>query len=346
MTVQPHSNPHPVPPPLVPLGVRIAGTGVYLPKQVVTNHDLAKIVNTSDEWIRQRTGIVERRKADWDAGETTSVVCAGALRDACENANISPADLDLVIVGTVTGEMTCPSTACRVAHAIGATPAGAYDIIAACCGFVYGINQAHDMIRAGSYKTIGVVGGEVLSSMVDYTNRNVCILFGDGAGAAVLKATDDTSKGIIAQSMHADGASWHDLYQPRRVSDLPAGVDPATVKLNMLQMNGREVYKFAVKTFCALIEETLEKAGVTPEQVDHFVCHQSNARILESASERFGIPPERLYVNIDRYGNCSAGSVPICLHELRAMGRIRDDQIVMFLAFGAGVTWGASLWRV
>jgi 3-oxoacyl-[acyl-carrier-protein] synthase-3 len=346
MTSQPSKTPLPMPPTLMPKGVRIAGTGMYVPKRVVTNHDLATLVDTSDEWIRQRTGIVERRKADWDNGETTSVVCAGALRDACADANISPSQLDMIIVGTVTGEMACPSTACRVAHALGAAPAAAYDVLAACCGFVFGLNQAHDFIRAGSYKTIGVVGGEILSSMIDYTDRNVCILFGDGAGAAVIQATDDTSKGIIAQSMHADGASWRDLYQPRRYSDLPEGVDPSTIKLNMLQMNGREVYKFAVKTFSMLIEETLDKAGLTPEQIDHFVCHQSNARILESASERFGIPPERLYVNIDRYGNCSAGSVPICLHELRSMGRIKEDQLVMFLAFGAGVTWGSSLWRV
>lgn len=346
MTVQPSTNPRPVPPPVVPVGVRIAGTGMYLPEKVVTNDDLAKLVDTNDEWIRQRTGISERRQVDWEAGETTSVVCAGALRQACERAHIKPNELDLIIVGSVTGEMVCPSTACRVADLLDAAPAGAFDIIAACCGFVFGTNQAHDLIRGGSYKTIGVVGCEIMSSILDYTDRGVCILFGDGAGAAVLKVTDDTSKGIIAQSMHADGKSWHDLYLPRRVSDLPPGTDPEKVKLNNLQMNGREVYKFAVSTFSKLIEETLDKAGVTPEQVDHFVCHQSNARILESARERFGLPPEKLYVNIDRYGNCSAASVPICYHELVDMGRIKDDQLVMFLAFGAGLTWGSSLWRV
>ncbi|MGP1348004.1 MAG: beta-ketoacyl-ACP synthase III [Phycisphaerales bacterium] len=339
-------RPRPMPPAIPTLGVRIAGTGIALPERVVTNDDLARMVDTSDEWIRQRTGISQRRRADWEHGETAVPICARALRSACENANIDPSELDLLIVGTVTGEMVCPSTACRVADAVGAAPAGAYDIIAACCGFVFGINQAHDMIRCGSYRTVGVVGCEIMSSIIDYRDRGVCILFGDGGGAAILKATDDTSKGIVAQSMHGDGASWNDLYLPRAGSDIPPGVDPETITLNKLQMNGREVYKFAVSTFSKLIQETLDKAGITPDQVDHFVCHQSNARILESARERFGIPPEKLYVNIERYGNCSAGSIPLCLHELREQGRIKEDQLVLFLAFGAGLTWGSSLWRV
>jgi 3-oxoacyl-[acyl-carrier-protein] synthase-3 len=251
-------------------------------------------------------------------------------------------------MATVSGEMTCPSTACRVAARIGAGKAGAMDILAACSGFVFSLNMAHDLIRCGSYRNIGVIGCDILSQMMNYSDagRGVAILFGDAAGAAVLRPTDDPGLGIVAQSMHADGSRWGDLYMPSAQRDLPEDADRAIVRTRCLQMNGREVYKFAVTTFVKLIEETLEKAGLTPDDVDHFVCHQSNARILESARERFGIPPEKMYVNIDRVGNTSAGSVPLCLDELRSMGRVKDGDLVMFVAFGGGLTWGSSLWQL
>lgn len=334
-------------PPTPPkVGVRLAGTGHHVPDKIVTNDDLAKIMNTSDEWITQRTGIRQRRACDPTKGETPTWLSTMALRKALESARVPASDLDLVIVATVSGEMSCPSTACRVAAGVGAGHAGAFDLGAACSGFVYSLTLAHDLIRTGTMKTVGIVGMDALSRVLDYHNRGVAILFGDSAGAVVLKATDDTTRGMIASCTHADGTRWHDLYLPETLLDCPPDADFSTVRLNSLQMNGREVYKFAVGTFPNLIAETLEKAGVGADEVDMFVCHQSNARMLESARQRFGIPEEKLYINIDRYGNCSAGSVPVALDELRAMGKCREGDLVMFVAFGGGLTWASSLWRL
>lgn len=343
---------HPTPAPALEVrgiprvGVRIAGTGHHVPEGRLTNDDLAKLMDTSDEWIVQRTGIRERRVCDASKGESTTWLSTEALRKAIKSARIDPEELDLVIVASVSGEMTCPATACRVAANVGAGGAAAFDLMAACSGFVYGSQVAHDMIRAGSHRAVAVVGCDVMSRIIDYGNRSTAILFGDSAGAAIFKATDDTTRGLIAATMHADGSRWHDLYLPRTLSDIPEGADPAPVKMGSLQMNGREVYKFAVGTFASLIEQTLQKAGVTPDQVDMYVCHQSNARMLESARDRFGIPHDKLYVNIDRFGNCSAGSVPVALDELRAMGKCAEGELVMFVAFGGGLTWAASLWRL
>ncbi|MGD9692600.1 MAG: beta-ketoacyl-ACP synthase III [Phycisphaerales bacterium] len=328
------------------IGVRIAGTGSCVPPGKMTNADFEKILDTSDEWIVQRTGIRERRKCDVEKGEGTLWMSATALRRALDDARIEAKDLDLVILATVTNQMVCPATACRVAAEVGAVGAGAFDLAAACSGFVYSINLAHEMIRGGVHRRIGVIGCDHMSSILDYTDRGVAILFGDGAGAAVLSATDDTSKGVIAQAMHADGSGWKDLYLPRTKWDYPEGTEPDLDKLNVLHMNGREVFKFAVRTFGDLIQETLEKAGLKPEDVHHYICHQSNARILEASRERFGLPEDRLYVNIDRYGNTSAGSVPICLDEVRRSGRVKEGELVLMVAFGGGLTWGSSLWRV
>ncbi|MCC6661943.1 MAG: ketoacyl-ACP synthase III [Phycisphaerales bacterium] len=327
-------------------GVRIAGTGMLLPEDRITNADLEKLMETTDEWILQRTGIRERRRVNPAKGESCWTISAQALRGALADAKMDAADLDLVIVATVSTEQACPSTACRVAGEIGAGAAGAVDMNAACCGFVYATNVAHDLIRAGSYRNIGVVGCDTLSEVMDYSTegRGTAILFGDAAGAAVLRATDDPSRGIIAQAMHSDGTSWRHLYIPRRARDFPAGAEGK--KLGVMYMNGREVFKFAVTKFCDLIAQTLDRAGLTPDDVDHYVCHQSNARILESARERFGLPQEKLYVNIDRVGNTSSGSVPVCLHELRSAGRIREGQLVMLVAFGGGLTWASGLWRM
>lgn len=338
VTVQPRPAPG--------IGVRLAGTGHCVPEGRLTNADFEKLVDTSDEWIVQRTGIRERRRCDPKKNESARTLCVKALTRALEDARIDPKELDLLILGTVTGEMTCPATACRVAAEVGAAGAGALDIIAACSSFVYGLNMAHDMIRSGAIRTAAVMGCDIMSEIMDYTDRGVSILFGDAAGAAIIKATDDTSRGIIASSLHADGTGWRELYLPRKERDLPEGVRAQDVKLGVLQMNGREVYKFAVTTFGRLIEETLEKAGLAASDIDMFVCHQSNARILESARTRFGIPESKLYVNIDRFGNCSGGSVPVVLDELRKQGKCKEGDIVMFVAFGGGLTWASSLWRL
>jgi 3-oxoacyl-[acyl-carrier-protein] synthase-3 len=329
--------------------VRIAGSGSFLPERRLTNADLERMMDTSDEWIVQRTGIRERRLIDPTKGESAYTIAAQALRRGLRDAGVDARDVDMLIVATVCAEMACPSMACRVALEVGMGLGAAFDITAACCGFVYGLNLAHDMIRGGNYRTVAVVGAETLSQFMEYTTegRGTAILFGDAAGAAVLRATDDAGKGLLAQAMHADGSGWKDLYIPRDVSrDLPPGADPATHKPGLMYMNGREVFKFAVTTFQELIAETLEKAGMTAQDVDHFVCHQSNARILHAARERFGIPEAKMYVNIDRVGNTSSASVPVCFDELRRAGRIREGQRVMFVAFGGGLTWASSLWQI
>ncbi len=339
------SRPRPVP----QVGVRIAGSGSFLPERKLTNADLERLMDTSDEWILQRTGIRERRMIDPAKGESTYTMSAAALRRALADAKMAPTEIDLLIEATVCAEMPCPSTACRVAQAVGLGTAPAFDITAACCGFVYGLNLAHDLIMAGTYRTVAVIGAETLTQYMDYTTegRGTAILFGDAAGAAILRATDDTSRGILAQVMHAEGSGWKDLYIPRKLErDVPPGVDASKHKCNIMYMNGREVFKFAVTTFQELIAQTLDKAGLKAEQVDHYICHQSNARILEAARERFGLPREKLYVNIDRVGNTSAASVPVCLDELRKSGRVKDGQIAMFVAFGGGLTWASSLWQL
>ncbi|MGD9690508.1 MAG: beta-ketoacyl-ACP synthase III [Phycisphaerales bacterium] len=344
--MKPDPSERPRLPPMPRVGVRIAGVGSALPSRRLTNTDIGTVVETNDEWIYQRTGIRERRVCDWSKGESNTSLCTEALRRALEHASIPAAELDLIICGTITQDRRCPSTACVVSAALGAGHAGAWDLGAACSGFVFGLNAAHDMIRAGSHKTIGVIGADTVSSLIDYNDRGVCILFGDAAGAAVLRATDDVSRGIIAQSTRADGSGWRDLYMPAHFAEIRPEDDLTTHHPACLYMNGREVFKFAVGTFSELIDETLQKAGVKADEVDMFVCHQSNARILEAARERFGIPSEKLYVNIDRVGNTSAGSVPVCLDELWKAGKIREGQLVMMVAFGAGLTWGSCLWQL
>lgn len=328
------------------VGVRFAGVASQLPSRILSNADIATIVDTNDEWIFQRTGIRERRVCDRSKGESNRWLCAESLRKALVNANLPASELDLIICGTISQDLRCPSTACLVASDIGAGTAAAWDLGAACCGFVYGINVAHDLIRMGNYRNIGVIGCDTISAIVDYTNRGVCILFGDGAGAAVLRATDDTTKGCLAQVNKADGSGWLDLYMPAEQWQIPANADRTQQRVGCLHMNGKAVFKFAVSTFQELIAEALAKANITADDVDVFVCHQSNMRILEAARERFGIPAEKLHTNIDRVGNTSAGSVPLVLDELVREGKVREGQKVMFVAFGAGLTWTASLWQM
>ena len=330
------------------IGVKIAGTGSCLPEDRITNADLAKIMQTNDEWIVQRTGVRERRRINTERGESTSVLAANALKNALSAAHLTAKDLDLIICATMTGEMSCPCSACVVSDLIGAGDAGAFDLNAACCGFVFGLNTAHDLIRGGSYRTIGLIGADSLTTLMDYSDagRGTAIIFGDGAGAAVLRATDDTSKGIIAQAMHADGPGWREIYVPKAPRDFPEGISCDPSKFGHVQMNGSAVFKFAVGTFPELLAQTLEKGGLQASDVDMYVCHQSNARILVAARERFGIPEDRLYMNIERVGNTVGASVPLCLDDLVRAGRIQEGMRVMFLGFGGGLTWGSSLWQM
>jgi 3-oxoacyl-[acyl-carrier-protein] synthase-3 len=330
------------------VGVRIVGTGSALPSRTLTNADLEKLMDTSDEWIVQRTGVRTRRIIDAAQGECTLTLSAQSLTTALAAAKLDAKELDLVICCTMTPEMPCPPTACRVADTVGAGHAGAFDLNGACCGFVYALNIAHGLIKGGAYKTIGVIGADCISTMLDYSNagRTTSIIFGDAAGTAILRADPDPTRGIIAQAMHSDGGGWKHIYVPMAPRDFPPGAEFDPAKCNRVQMNGGTVFKFAVGTFPGLIQQTLDQAGLKADDVDMFVCHQSNARILHAARERFGLSADRLYVNIDRYGNTLAASVPLCLDELVRAGRVKPGQRVMFVAFGAGLTWGSSLWQL
>lgn len=326
------------------IGVRLAGVGTALPERTLTNDDLAALVDTNDAWITQRTGIKTRYIAE--DGTTTTSLAADALRAALEDAGMQPGDLDMVLLATMTAEMSCPSTAARVVNEVGAVPAGAMDITAACSGFVYGLNHAEALIRSGHYKTVAVIGAETLSKYVNYEDRKTCILFGDAAGAAVLTADSDTSRGCLAQTMRSDGSLWGELYLPRTPGDLPKQHDGFTGRFNTLQMNGQEVFKFAVTTTQAIIDETLDKAGVTPADLAAVIPHQSNRRILELVKKRMDLPEGKMVINIDKYGNTSAASVPLCLNDKHVAGELNEGDLVLFVAIGGGMCWTTSLWKL
>ena len=340
-------------------GCRIIGSGVAVPERTLTNADLERMMDTSDEWIVQRTGIRSRQIALKDATENTMTLSVEAGRKAIADADIDPAEIDLVMLATMTPEYTCPPTACRIAYEIGAGRgrdeganhdryAGAWDFGGACCGFAFAINNAYALIRAGMARTLLLIGADTLSKYVQYDTRgrSTAILFGDAAGAVLLQGQDDPSVGVLAQAMHSDGGRWQDLYLPFEEHNFPVDVQPQRDLLNTVQMNGRGVFKFAVGTFPEVIAQTLEAAGLTADQVDHFVCHQSNARILTAARDRFGLDEDKLHINIDRYGNTVAASIPLVLHDLRQAGKVREGQRIMFVGFGGGLTWGTSLWQL
>lgn len=333
--------------PHAPIGVEIIGSGRCLPDFRLTNAELEKCMDTTDEWIVQRTGINERRRADIAHGERTSNISVCAINRAIEHAGIGPDELDLLLVATMTPDSPTPSIGCIVAHKIGAGHIGAMDINAACSGFVYTLSIADAMIRSGAYKTIGVIGADTITRHIDYSTagRGAAILFGDGAGALILRAAKDSPKGMIAHRMHSDGDGGKHLFIPGSELDFPEQIPFDPSLCNYVQMNGRAVFKFAVSKFQQVIADTLDDAGLSPDEVDHYVCHQANSRILDSARDRFGIPEEKLLVNIDKYGNTVAGSMPLVYNELDEAGKIKPGDKVMFLAFGAGLTWGSSLWQ-
>ncbi|MFZ9880179.1 MAG: beta-ketoacyl-ACP synthase III [Phycisphaerales bacterium] len=332
------------PPPAPTRGVRILGTGSFVPERRLTTADFERMLDTSDEWIVQRTGIRERRVLDLRT-EGCSTIAQRALERALESSGLKPTDLDLVIVATVTMEMTCPSVSCRIAGAIGATNAAAFDLSAACSGFVYALNVAESMVRMGRARTVAVIGAEAMSSILDYTDRAVSILFGDAAGCAIIQADPDPRVGCIYQHMGADGSGWQALYIPRRESDVPADDIANPIRLGCLRMNGKEVFRFAVTKFKDVMEDAFAKTGLTPDDVSQVICHQSNVRIIDAAREKLNIDPSKIYVNIDRYGNSSAGSVPLCLDELWRAGKITPGKPFMMVAFGGGLTWASSVWQ-
>lgn len=329
-------------------GVRVVGSGSFLPETRLTNKDLETCMETSDEWILKRTGIAERRRAKWDEGEKTSTLATYALRNALTNSNLRPDQLDLLLVATMTPNTPTPSVSCIVARELGCGSIAAIDINAACSGFIYTMNLADAMMRSGMYKTIAVVGADCITQHIDYSTygRGAAILFGDASAAILLQADSDAQLGMIAQRMHSDGAGSKHLFIPSSCCDFPDPEDYDERKIHRVQMNGQAVFKFAVSKFQQVIEDTLDDAGISADAVDHFICHQANSRILESARERFGIPHEKLLININTYGNTVAASAPLVFDELAQAGRIKPGQKVMFLAFGAGLTWGSSLWQL
>jgi 3-oxoacyl-[acyl-carrier-protein] synthase-3 len=321
----------------------IAGTGSYVPDGVLTNADLERLVDTSNDWIVERTGIHERRVAA--AGETTASMATIAGRRACQNAGLDPAELDLIIVATVTPDHVFPATACLVQGALGARRAGAFDLEAACSGFLYGASVATAMISAGLYRNVLVVGAETLSRIVDYTDRGTCILFGDGAGAAVFSRSTGDS-GVLHSRLASDGAQAGMLQLPAGGSKLPASIETVAARQHYMQIEGRKVFKFATTTFIDLVQEAMRVCELRPEDVGLIVPHQVNERIIEAAIGKLGLPREKFFINIARYGNTSAASVPIALDEARRQGRLRPGDHVIMVAFGAGLTWASLVARM
>jgi 3-oxoacyl-[acyl-carrier-protein] synthase-3 len=318
---------------------RIAGTGSYLPEKVLTNDDLAKFVDTSDEWIAARTGIRERHIAA--DGETTSDLAYHAAMRALEAAGVDARELDLIVVGTTTPDLIFPSTACLLQHRIGADGCPAFDVNAACSGFVYALTVADKFIRSGAAKTALVAGAETLTRMVDWSDRSTCVLFGDGAGAVVLKA--DTETGILSTHMHADGGKKELLWNPVGVSvGFKPGEDNAGVRI---LMSGNDVFKHAVKALDSVVEEALESNGLDRHEIDWLIPHQANLRIIEATAKRLDMPMDRVVVTVDRHGNTSSGSVPLALDEAVRSGKVQRGQLVLLEAFGGGFTWGSALLR-
>lgn len=314
---------------------RIVGTGSYVPEQRVTNDNLAQIVETNDEWIRSRTGIGERRIA---TVEGTSRIGARAALKAMEQAGVDPEEIDLILLGTSTPDCCFPSGACEIQGIIGAVNAACYDISAACTGFVFALNTAHAFINSGIYKTVLVIGADVVSKLVDWTDRGTSVLFGDGAGAVVVKADE---KGILGINMKSNGTKGEVLTCGARTNgNFLLGKKP---EMGYIAMDGQEVFKFAVKRVPECISEILENSGVSAEEIRYFIIHQANYRIIESISKRLKVDMERFPVNMERYGNTSSGSVPILLDELNRDGALKRGDKIVFSGFGAGLTWGATL---
>ena len=320
----------------------ITGIGSYLPNKVLTNYDLEKMVDTSNDWIIQRTGIKERRIVE--NGVTTSDLATQASLRAMEDAGVSPKDLDMIITSTITPDHIFPSTSCYIQQKIGATRACAFDILAACAGFIYAMSIGQSFINSGAMKTILVVGAECLSKITDYTDRTTCVLFGDGAGAVVIQGNPIKHE-ILSSNLAADGSEADVLIMPGGGARNPASIESVQQRLHYIQFKGKEVFKLAINNIANLILETTRENGLTIDDIDLIIPHQSNLRIIEATMEKLGLPMEKAFVNIDKYGNTSSASVPIAIDEARKEGRLHKGDIVMLVAFGGGLTWGSSLIR-
>jgi len=327
------------------LGMRITGTGRYLPQRVLNNHDFETMVNTTDAWIKERTGIETRHIAA--DNESTAVLASNAARAAMADAGVGPQDIDLLIIATITPECLYPSTACFVQRELGLREIPAFDLSAACSGFIYALLTATRMIQGQAFKHALVIGAETMSRITDYQDRASCILFGDGAGACVISHQDTTDGPCVLHSkMHASGVDPSMLWVPAGGSRLPASMMTVQERLHYTKMRGQEVYKLAVKRNMEVIESTLAEAGVDPAELALVIPHQSNLRIIESAREKLNLPREKMFINIHRCGNTSAASVPMGLDECRRAGRIKAGDLVLLVAFGAGLTWASALLRI
>ncbi len=325
------------------MGSRIIGLGMYVPPRELTNEDLEKMVDTSDSWIVERTGIRTRRIAE--PGTACSDLCLEAARRALADAATDPGEIDIIVVGTCTPDMPLPSTACFLQHKIGAGRAFAMDMNAACAGFLYSLSTADAMIRAGRGKKALVVGADILSSVVDFTDRNTCILFGDGAGAAVLSECAD-GEGVLSCHLYSDGSLWELIYAPGGGTVHPYGPEVEEKRMRAIRLAGNEVFKQAVTRMAEVSLEALAKNGVGISDISLFVPHQANMRIISAVGKRLGVPAEKVFVNLERFGNTSAASVPIALAEAREQGKLAKGDIVLLTAFGGGLTWGSALMRM
>ena len=322
--------------------VKIVGTGSFLPEKVLTNADLEKMVDTSDEWIRTRTGIEKRHIAD--AQTASSDLAYEASVRALEDAGVSAQELDLIIVATITPDQLFPSTACELQKKLGAEPSAAFDLMAACSGFTYGLIVGTHFIESGGADKVLVVGAETLSKITDYTDRSSCILFGDGAGAVVL-ARSDHDGGLLHYRLGASGKGGECMILPAGGSRIPATVESIRNRLHYMKIHGREVYRFAVTKMTELCDLAVKGAGIEWDDVAVVIPHQVNLRILEASARRLDIDVGKYYVNIDRCGNTSAASVPIALDEARREGRFGDSDTIIFVAFGGGLTWACAVWK-
>ncbi|MGH9397543.1 MAG: beta-ketoacyl-ACP synthase III [Terriglobia bacterium] len=320
----------------------ILGTGSALPEKVITNFDLEKLVDTSDQWITERTGIKERRQAA--PSETTSTLCIRAARKALEMADLEPADLDMIICSTISPDMPLPSTAAFLQRGLGARTVISFDLAAACSGFLFATTVAEQFIRTGKATHVLVVGAELLSRFLDYTDRSTCVLFGDGVAAGIIGPAKEPS-GILATEMHTDGAYAEHLFIPAGGTAKPASCETVNAREHYIKMRGNELFKVAVRSLEEVSRRVLDQAGLRADQLDLFIPHQANQRITDAVRDRLEMDPEKVFSNISRIGNTSSASIPLCLDECVRSGRVKKGDLILMSAFGAGVTWGSILIR-
>tara|TARA_B100001123_G_scaffold443513_1_gene589753 strand:+ start:273 stop:1259 length:987 start_codon:yes stop_codon:yes gene_type:complete len=325
------------------LKATITATSRYLPKQIMTNYELEKMVDTSDEWIQSRTGIVERRVVS--EGETTSDMCTIIAEELLKRSNTDPNEVDVIIIATVTPDMPTPATASLVQNRIGANNAWGFDLSGACTGFIYALDTGSRLIESGKYKKVIVIGSDTMSSILDYTDRNTCVLFGDGGGGVMLERAKDSDSGVIDSILRTDGSGSDYLKIPGGGSLHPASYETVDQHLHYIRQDGQVVFKYAIKGMADISEEILKKNNIDSNSISLYVPHQANKRIIDGAAQRCGFKDDQVYININKYGNTTAGTIPICLDEAKELGRIKDGDLILLAAFGAGFTWGSMLVR-